>query len=58
MNKDEIKGKLKQVQGKAREKWGKLTRDVSHVIGGKGDQLVGKLQEKYGTAKRKLRRRP
>ncbi|HEX3034290.1 MAG TPA: CsbD family protein [Thermodesulfobacteriota bacterium] len=58
MSKDEIKGKLKQVGGKVREKWGKLTHNVSDIIGGKGGHLIGKVQEKYGSAKRKLKRKP
>ncbi len=51
MNWDRIAGSWKQVQGKAREQWGKLTDDDLDVIAGKRDQLVGKLQEKYGHTK-------
>lgn len=58
MNKDEIQGKWKQMSGKARKKWGELTRNMSNIFGGKGNQLVGKVQEKYGAAKRKLKRKP
>ena len=42
MNKDEIGGNWKQLKGKAKEKWGKLTDDDMTVIEGKRDQLVGK----------------
>lgn len=45
MNKDEIGGNWKQLKGKAKEKWGKLTDDDMTVIEGKRDQLVGKIQE-------------
>lgn len=51
MNWDTITGQWKQVKGKAKEKWGKLTDDELDQIHGKKDQLVGKLQEKYGYAK-------
>jgi len=51
MNKDEIGGNWKQVKGKAKEKWGKLTDDDMTVIEGKRDQLVGRIQERYGYAK-------
>jgi uncharacterized protein YjbJ (UPF0337 family) len=51
MNWDQIEGKWKQFQGKAQEKWGKLTDDDFDKIDGKRDQLVGKVQESYGIAK-------
>ena len=51
MNKDEIGGNWKQLKGKAKEKWGKLTDDDMTVIEGKRDQLVGTIQERYGYAK-------
>ena len=51
MNRDQIKGRWKQLRGKAKEKWGKLTDDDLDVIDGKRDQLVGKLQERYGRSK-------
>lgn len=51
MNLDTIKGNWKQLRGKAKERWGKLTDNDLTVIEGKKDQLVGKLQERYGYAK-------
>ncbi|MGL5699900.1 MAG: CsbD family protein [Kluyvera sp.] len=51
MNKDEVGGNWKQVKGKVKEQWGKLTDDDVTVIEGKRDQLVGKIQERYGYAK-------
>jgi len=48
MNWDRIEGNWKQMMGKAREKWGKLTNDDIEVIGGRRDQLVGRIQERYG----------
>ena len=51
MNWDQIEGKWKQVGGRFREKWGKLTEDDWNVIAGKRDQLVGRIQERYGMAR-------
>lgn len=51
MNWDHIEGNWKQLRGKVRTRWGKLTDDDLDVIAGKRDQLVGKLQETYGTTK-------
>jgi uncharacterized protein YjbJ (UPF0337 family) len=53
MNSDQIAGDWKQLKGKVKEKWGKLTDDDLDVIAGKRDQFVGKVQEKYGIAKEK-----
>ncbi|MBK4775884.1 hypothetical protein CRV11_02175 [Candidatus Pantoea edessiphila] len=51
MNKDKISGNWKQLKGKIKEKWGKLTDDDFQCIQGKRDQLIGKIQERYGCAK-------
>ena len=50
MNWDRIEGNWKQVSGKAKEQWGKLTDDDIDVVAGRRDQLAGKLQERYGIA--------
>ncbi len=46
-----IEGNWKQMKGKIREQWGKLTDDDLNVIGGRQDQLEGMIQERYGIAK-------
>jgi uncharacterized protein YjbJ (UPF0337 family) len=51
MNWDRIEGDWKQVTGKAKEQWGKLTDDDMSVVAGRRDQLAGKIQERYGIAK-------
>ena len=53
MNSDMIAGNWKQLTGKVKEQWGKLTDDDMTVIDGKRDQLVGRVQERYGIAKDK-----
>ncbi len=51
MDQDRIAGNWKQLRGKVKEKWGKLTNDDIDVIDGRVDQLAGKVQERYGLAK-------
>lgn len=51
MNRDRLEGNWKQVKGRAREKWGKLTNDDLDEIRGRQEVLVGKIQERYGKAK-------
>ena len=48
MNKDMFEGKWKQVQGQAKQLWGKLTDDDLTKVEGKYENLIGVLQEKYG----------
>ena len=56
MNADTIKGNWKQLKGKIKEHWGKLTDDDLTVINGREEQLIGKLQERYGYTKEQAER--
>jgi uncharacterized protein YjbJ (UPF0337 family) len=56
MNSDRIKGQWKQLKGKVKTKWGKLTDDDLDVIAGQKDQLVGRIQERYGMQKDEAQR--
>ncbi len=56
MNWDRIEGQWKQMKGKVKTKWGKLTDDDLDVIGGQKDQLVGRIQERYGIQKDEAQR--
>lgn len=51
MNTDRIEGNWKQIKGKVKEQWGKLTDDDLTVIEGNQDQLAGRIQERYGIAR-------
>jgi uncharacterized protein YjbJ (UPF0337 family) len=51
MNWDKISGEWRELQGKFRAKWGKLTDDDLETISGKKDQLIGRLQQRYGYQK-------
>ena len=46
-----MQGNWKQLQGKIRERWGKLTDDDLTVINGRRDQFLGRVQERYGIAR-------
>jgi len=56
MNWDRIEGNWKQMKGKAKVQWGKLTDDQLDVIAGKREQLVGRVQEQYGVHKEEAER--
>ncbi len=51
MNKDQWKGKWKQIKGDAKARWGDLTDDDLMQVEGNRDKLVGKIQEAYGKSK-------
>lgn len=48
MNEDTLKGNWKQLKGKAKEKWGKLTDDQLMQTRGEWEQLIGAVQTAYG----------
>ena len=56
MNTDTMKGNWKQLLGKAKEQWGRLTDDDWKIIEGRRDQLIGKIQERYGCAREEAER--
>jgi len=51
MNQDRIAGQWKQLKGKIKEKWGKLTDDDLTRANGDVEYLSGKVQERYGIAR-------
>lgn len=55
MNEDRIKGQWKQLQGRLKTRWGKLTDDDLRVADGNTDYLAGKIQERYGIARDEAR---
>jgi uncharacterized protein YjbJ (UPF0337 family) len=56
MNRDTMEGKWKQMRGKMKERWGKLTDDDWDTIAGRRDQFLGKLQERYGYSREEAER--
>ncbi len=52
-NRDILMGKWKQMRGRVRQQWGKLTDNQVDQIGGDYDRLIGTLQENYGYTREK-----
>jgi uncharacterized protein YjbJ (UPF0337 family) len=51
MNKDQIKGQIKQVKGSIKETTGKILDDKTMATKGKIQKKLGKVQEGYGDFK-------
>jgi uncharacterized protein YjbJ (UPF0337 family) len=56
MNTDQIKGKLKQLTGEIKRKWGQLTDDDLRQAQGSMEKLVGKIQERSGDRREEIER--
>jgi uncharacterized protein YjbJ (UPF0337 family) len=56
MNDDKVKGQWKQLAGKLKAKWGKLTDDDLTIADGTSEYLEGKIQERYGIARDEAKR--
>ncbi len=56
MNNDIIAGKWKQLTGKAKTAWGKLTDDELTQTQGNAEQLAGLVQERYGKTREEARK--
>ncbi len=53
MDWNRIEGNWKEMKGKVKEKWGKLTDDDLTAVNGRREYLIGRIQERYGIAKDK-----
>ncbi|MEO8124855.1 MAG: CsbD family protein [Burkholderiales bacterium] len=51
MNKDQVKGALKDAAGKVQEKTGELIDSPEQQVKGMHKQVEGKVQKNYGDAK-------
>jgi uncharacterized protein YjbJ (UPF0337 family) len=56
MNTDQAKGKLKQLTGEIKRKWGQLTDDDLRQAQGSMEKLVGKIQERSGDQREEIER--
>lgn len=54
MNKNTVKGGLKQTEGKIQEEWGELTNNAGHVAKGEAKQVAGKVRKEAGKIQDKL----
>jgi uncharacterized protein YjbJ (UPF0337 family) len=50
-NRDVLTGKWKEIRGKAKQTWGKLTDNDLDRISGRFDELTGLVQQRYGYSK-------
>ena len=48
MNKDTFEGNWKELKGKAKQQWGKLTDDDLTQVNGSYEELEGRIQKAYG----------
>ncbi len=51
MNKDIMEGNWKELKGRIREQWGKLTDDQLDQVEGRWEQLAGVVQKQYGISR-------
>ena len=52
-NRDVLAGNWKQMRGKVKQTWGKLTDNDLTRIEGRFDELAGLVQERYGYTREK-----
>lgn len=55
MDRFQMIGKLNELKGKIKERWGEITDDDILQTQGNIDQLIGKIQEKYGGSAEEIR---
>ncbi|HEY5801250.1 MAG TPA: CsbD family protein [Burkholderiaceae bacterium] len=55
MNKDQVKGISKDLEGKAQESAGQITGSAEQQIKGMGKQVAGKVQKGVGDVKEAVR---
>lgn len=56
MNRDIIEGNWRQMKGKVKARWGKITDDELDQIEGNYELLCGKIQEAYGLSREEVER--
>jgi uncharacterized protein YjbJ (UPF0337 family) len=56
MNNDQLAGAWREIRGKVKAQWGKLTDDDLKQLEGNVQQLAGKLQQRYGLARAEAER--
>jgi len=54
MNEDILKGQWKELKGRVRRRWGKITVDDMAQIQGDREVLAGKIQERYGRSREQV----
>lgn len=54
MNKDQVKGRVKETTGTLQKKGGRTAEDERHEISGANTETEGKIQKKFGDVKNKI----
>ena len=54
MNTDQVRGKMKQLTGEIKRKWGKITDDDLREAQGSMEKLIGKIQERSGDRREEI----
>jgi uncharacterized protein YjbJ (UPF0337 family) len=54
MNSDQVEGKLKQLNGEIKRKWGKLTDNDVTEAEGSVEKLIGRIQERSGDRREEI----
>lgn len=57
VNKDQVKGRVKQTKGNAKQISGRMVGNDTLEIKGKAEKLAGKVQADYGDIKKRLKTR-
>jgi len=57
MNKDQVKGQVRQAQGQVKEAVGKISGDKTLETKGQVQNIAGKVQESYGNLKSDLNKK-
>ena len=55
MNKDQVKGTVKEIVGKAQEATGKIVGSKEQQVKGLNNQISGKAEKSYGDAKEAIK---
>ena len=55
MNKDQVKGRVKEAEGKIKEVAGKLVGNESLEAKGKAEKILGHAQAKFGDVKQDVK---
>ena len=56
MNRDQVKGRMKEAEGKVQQQAGKAAGSVEHQVKGMAKQAVGKVQKTVGDARNGARK--
>ena len=54
MNRDQVNGAVKNLAGKAQQKFGQLTGNKTQQVKGAAKQVVGKIQKTVGNVEQSL----